>query len=213
MMHQQEHDVIWSNDNWAKDALLNAAINMNSDLLSVSQSWYVYNDETEEWEERLPEVDDTMSADKRDAVIKQFEADMKDLQSKKKAKRHRGRLNVGVRVLPKRESQHEVEVWRGGKRYIVYVNGNPSVVRAYSESQKELDNFTKGLAKANRIEAQLFTTYNPEFAVKNMMRDTNFALFSAYVLGGRKQWWETRKNIDLSRRVLPHLMKDGTVSE
>ena len=209
LVKMQEKAVTAGNDNWAKTALYNAAINLPSDLLRVKQVWYTEDPNTGEIIEHYADLTGLTSPDDIDAAIKQFNADMKAAG----AKRRLNKADVGKRIRPQNIGEHEIEVWVNGKKFVIEVNGNPSLVRAYSESQDELKGFIKGVQKANRLEARLFTTWNPEFAVKNMMRDTNFALFSAFVIGGTKQWNETRKNIHTARLVLPKLMKDGTVSQ
>lgn len=209
LVRMQEKAVTAGNDNWAKTALYNAAINLPSDLLRVKQVWYTEDPNTGEIIEHYADLSGLTSPDDIDAAIKQFNADMKAAG----AKRRLNKADVGKRIRPQNIGEHEIEVWVNGKKFVIEVNGNPSLVRAYSESQDELKGFIKGVQKANRLEARLFTTWNPEFAVKNMMRDTNFALFSAFVIGGTKQWNETRKNIHTARLVLPKLMKDGTVSQ
>ena len=209
LVRMQEKAVTAGNDNWAKKALYNAAINIPSDLLRVKQVWYTEDPNTGEIIEHYADLSGMTSPDDIDAAIKQFNADMKAAGAK-----HRlNKADVGKRIRPQNIGEHEIEVWVDGRKFVIEVNGNPSLVRAYSESQDELKGFIKGVQKANRLEARLFTTWNPEFAVKNMMRDTNFALFSAFVIGGTKQWNETRKNIHTARLVLPKLMKDGTVSQ
>ena len=209
LVRMQEKAVTAGNDNWAKTALYNAAINLPSDLLRVKQVWYTEDPATGEIVEHYADLTGLASPDDIDAAIKKFNADMKAAG----AKRRLNKADVGKRIRPQNIGEHEIEVWVNGKKFVIEVNGNPSLVRAYSESQDELKGFIKGVQKANRLEARLFTTWNPEFAVKNMMRDTNFALFSAFVIGGTKQWNETRKNIHTARLVLPKLMKDGTVSQ
>ena len=209
LIRMQESAVMTGNENWAKQALYNAAINLPNDLLRVKQVWYTEDPATGEIVEHYADTSQLTNPDDIDAAVKQFDADMKAAG----AKRRLNKADVGKRIRPQNLSEHEVEVYVNGKKVIIEVNGNPSLVRAYGESQRELSGFVKGVAKANRVEARLFTSWNPEFAVKNMMRDTRFALFSAFVTSGWREhkMGKMRVNIDVSRRVLPHLMKDGKV--
>lgn len=209
LVRMQENAVVSGNENWAKLALLNAARNLPNDLLRVKEVWYTEDPATGEIVEHYPDTSQLTNPDEIDAAIKKFNSDMKAAGAKQRL----NKADVGKKIRPQNLSEHEVEVYENGKKVIIEVNGNPSLVRAYGESQRELSGFVKGVAKANRLEARLFTSWNPEFAVKNMMRDANFALFSAFVTSelGEHKWMKTRKNIDLSRRVLPHLMKDGKV--
>lgn len=169
-----------------KQKFLNFALNHPSDLVSVSDLWLKHDDVTDEWKPVFPDnIEDTDSADDVEKKLQDFEARMEELaeQDPEKYKHGKDTINVPYRVVESRDlKQHQVLVKRGGRNYVLTINGNPRAAQALN-GQTNPDNDNSGYIGAilkvgemvNRQLSAFYTTRNPDFVVSNFIRDMLYA--------------------------------------
>ena len=165
-----------------KQKFLNFVLNHPSDLASVSDIWLKYDKVADEWKPVFPDninADDTPSEVER--KMQDFEDKMKELaeQDPDLYKHGKDTVNIPYRVVEKRDlRQHQVVVKRGGRDYVITINGNPRAAQALN-GQTNPDNDMSGAVGAilkageriNRELSALYTTRNPDFVVSNFIRD------------------------------------------
>ena len=165
-----------------KQKFLNFVLNHPSDLASVSDIWLKYDNVADEWQPVFPDninADDTPSEVER--KMQDFEDKMKELaeQDPDLYKHGKDTVNIPYRVVEKRDlRQHQVVVKRGGRDYVITINGNPRAAQALN-GQTNPDNDMSGAIGAilkageriNRELSALYTTRNPDFVVSNFIRD------------------------------------------
>lgn len=165
-----------------KQRFLNFVLNHPSDLASVSELWVQYDDVTDEWKPVFPdniEVDDT--PDEVERKMQDFDERMKQLAESEPDRYKKGRdaENIPYRVVQSNDlHQHQVVVKRGGRDYVITINGNPRAAQALNGLTNP-DNDTSGaigaiLRAGERVNRQLsafYTTRNPDFIVSNFLRD------------------------------------------
>ncbi|MCD8318095.1 MAG: hypothetical protein LUC45_04245 [Paraprevotella sp.] len=166
-----------------KQRFLNFALNHPSDLVSVSELWLRHNDLTDEWEAVFPDdIDADDSSEEVERKIRDFDARMEQLAQADPEKYKHGQdaANIPYRVVDNRDlHQHQVIVKRGGKDYVLTVNGNPRLAQALN-GQTNPDNdvtgylgcIMKACEKLNRHLSSVYTTTNPDFILSNFLRDT-----------------------------------------
>lgn len=88
-------------------------------------------------------------------------------------------VNIPYRIVESRDMrQHQIIVKRGGRDYVITINGNPRAAQALN-GQTNPDNDMSGAIGAilrageniNRQLSAFYTTRNPDFIVSNFMRD------------------------------------------
>ena len=170
----------------AKQKFLNFALNHPSNLVSVSDLWLKYDDVTDEWKPVFPDnIEDTDSADDIEKKLQDFEARMEELAEEEPDKYKHGKdtVNIPYRVVESRDlKQHQVLVKRGGRDYVLTINGNPRAAQALN-GQTNPDNDNSGAIGAifkvgemvNRQLSAFYTTRNPDFVVSNFIRDMLYA--------------------------------------
>ncbi|MDN0078430.1 strawberry notch C-terminal domain-containing protein [Bacteroides gallinaceum] len=165
-----------------KQKFLNFVLNHPSDLASVSDIWLKYDKVADEWQPVFPDninADDTPSEVER--KMQDFEYKMKELaeQAPDLYKHGKDTVNIPYRVVEKRDlRQHQIVVKRGGRDYVITINGNPRAAQALN-GQTNPDNDMSGAVGAilkageriNRELSALYTTRNPDFVVSNFIRD------------------------------------------
>ena len=165
-----------------KQKFLNFVLNHPSDLASVSDIWLKYDKVADEWQPVFPDninADDTPSEVER--KMQDFEYKMKELaeQDPDLYKHGKDTVNIPYRVVEKRDlRQHQIVVKRGGRDYVITINGNPRAAQALN-GQTNPDNDMSGAVGAilkageriNRELSALYTTRNPDFVVSNFIRD------------------------------------------
>lgn len=165
-----------------KQRFLNFALNHPSDLVSVSDLWLEYDAKNDEWKPVFPdniEIDDTPEVVEQ--KIQDFEEKMEQLSESEPDKYKHGKdtVNIPYRVVESRDlRQHQIVVKRGGRDYVLTINGNPRVAQALN-GQTNPDNDTSGAIgailhageKINRQLSAFYTTRNPDFIVSNFVRD------------------------------------------
>lgn len=169
-----------------KQRFFNFVLNHPSDLVSVSDMWLKYDDVADEWKPVFPDnFEENDSAEDIEQKLKEFEDKMKKLaeQAPDKYKHGKETTNIPYRVVESRDlRQHQVLVKRGGRDYILTLNGNPRAAQALN-GQTNPDNDTSGAIGAilkagemvNRQLSAFYTTRNPDFVVSNFIRDMLFS--------------------------------------
>lgn len=169
-----------------KQRFFNFVLNHPSDLVSISDIWLKYDDVADEWKPVFPDnFEENDSAEDIEQKLKEFEDKMKTLaeQAPDKYKHGKETANIPYRVVDSRDlRQHQVLVKRGGRDYILTLNGNPRAAQALN-GQTNPDNDTSGAIGAilkagemvNRQLSAFYTTRNPDFVVSNFIRDILFS--------------------------------------
>ena len=165
-----------------KQRFLNFALNHPSDLVSVSDIWVEYDTVTNEWKPVFPDnIDSTDTPEEVERKMLDFETKMKSLaqQYPDRYKHGKDTVNIPYRIVESRDMrQHQIIVKRGGRDYVIAINGNPRAAQALN-GQTNPDNDMSGAIGAilrageniNRQLSAFYTTRNPDFIVSNFMRD------------------------------------------
>lgn len=165
-----------------KQRFLNFALNHPSDLVSVSDIWVEYDTVTNEWKPVFPDnIDSTDTPEEVERKMLDFETKMKSLaqQYPDRYKHGKDTMNIPYRIVESRDMrQHQIIVKRGGRDYVITINGNPRAAQALN-GQTNPDNDMSGAIGAilrageniNRQLSAFYTTRNPDFIVSNFMRD------------------------------------------
>lgn len=165
-----------------KQRFLNFALNHPSDLVSVSDIWVEYDAVTDEWKPVFPDnIDSTDTPEEVEQKMQDFETKMEQLaqQYPDQYKHGKDTVNIPYRIVESRDMrQHQIVVKRGGRDYVITINGNPRAAQALN-GQTNPDNDMSGAIGAilrageniNRQLSAFYTTRNPDFIVSNFMRD------------------------------------------
>lgn len=169
-----------------KQRFLNFVLNHPSDLVSVSDLWIMYDDAAATWVPVFPdniEIEDT--ADEVEQKLHDFETRMKQLAEEEPDRYKRGKdaIDIPYRIVDQRDlRQHQVVVRRGGRSYVLTINGNPRAAQAINGLTNP-DNDISGaigviLKLAERVNRELsafYTTRSPDFIISNFLRDMLYA--------------------------------------
>lgn len=210
LMSMLHSAIVIGNQNEVMQKIYNLAVNSKSDLLRVTKPWYVYDDTTDTWEEKYPDIPEDATADEIDAIVKQFDADMQQKQQQGKAKRKLNRIDVGKKLLPYQAREHEMVAYIDGKRVVMHVAGNPLVAQSMNKSNtQQLNKVMQAIQTATRWYSSINTSWSPAFGPKNAMRDIRMMLFGAYVTGGIRKMWQSSKDVVKAGWALPRLLVTG----
>lgn len=169
-----------------KQRFLNFALNHSSDLVSVSDIWVEYDTVADEWKPVFPDnIDSTDTPEVVERKMLDFETKMESLaqQYPDRYKHGKDTVNIPYRIVESRDMrQHQIVVKRGGRDYVITINGNPRAAQALN-GQTNPDNDMSGAIGAilrageniNRQLSAFYTTRNPDFIVSNFMRDMLYA--------------------------------------
>ena len=165
-----------------KQRFLNFILNHPSDLVSVSDIWVEYDTVADEWKPVFPDnIDSTDTPEVVERKMLDFETKMESLaqQYPDRYKHGKDTVNIPYRIVESRDMrQHQIVVKRGGRDYVITINGNPRAAQALN-GQTNPDNDMSGAIGAilrageniNRQLSAFYTTRNPDFIVSNFMRD------------------------------------------
>ena len=105
-----------------------------------------------------------------------------------------GQSNIPYKFLPKGDrSQHIVSVWINGKRRDYLINGNPRAAQALNGMLNN-ESAKGALSAVNRFLAQSVTSWNPEFTLRNTVRDFGFASHLLEAKEGVNYWSKFEKH-------------------
>lgn len=165
-----------------KQRFLNFVLNHPSDLASVCDLWVGYDAVEDEWKPLFPDnIDSNDTPEEVERKMQDFETKMKALAQQYPDNYKKGKDAIGIpyRVVESRDlRQHQILVKRGGRDYVITINGNPRAAQAIN-GQTNPDNDMSGAIGAllrageniNRQLSAFYTTRNPDFVVSNFMRD------------------------------------------
>ncbi len=165
-----------------KQRFLNFALNHPSDLVSVSDIWVEYDAVTDEWKPVFPDnIESTDTPEEVEQKMQDFETKMESLAQQHPDQYKRGKDAIGIpyRIVESRDMrQHQVVVKRGGRDYVITINGNPRAAQALNGQTNPDNNMSAAIGailrageKINRQLSAFYTTRNPDFIVSNFMRD------------------------------------------
>ena len=175
-----------------KQRFLNFALNHPSDLVSVSDIWVEYDAVTNEWKPVFPDnIESTDTPEEVEQKMQDFETKMESLAQQYPDQYKRGKDAIGIpyRIVESRDlRQHQVIVKRGGRDYVITINGNPRAAQALN-GQTNPDNDMSGAIgailrageKINRQLSAFYTTRNPDFIISNFVRDMLYTNIMSWV--------------------------------
>ena len=144
------------------------------------------------WEEAYPHIPEGAEADEVAEIVDAFETDMRAKQAKGEAKSLSNSTDIGFKFQrAKDKSQHFVDVKIAGRTHRFVVLGNPRAAQALNGMLENGKASRKWLQTVTRWMAMASTSWSPEFVMRNIVRDAEFA--SSHVRakeGGRyaKKW-------------------------
>ena len=168
------------NRNLMKQRFLNFVLNHPSDLVSVHDLWLEYDAATDEWIPVFADLEDGDTAADVERKVEAFEQRMEQLAEAEPDRYKRGREAQGIpyKVVKGNLKEHQVLVKRGGRTYVLTINGNPRAAQALNgltnpdvEQGGVVGNMLKAGEWVNRHLSAFYTTRNPDFVVSNFFRD------------------------------------------
>ena len=152
--------------------------NSNNNLITETSVWYEKDPMTGIIYERYPDIPEDATADEINQIVSDFNKDMKAKALQNLASKVYRRGNIGYKFQrAENKSQHIVEVKIAGRTHAFIINGNPRAAQALNGllENSGAKGIMKPLSSISRMMAQLCTSYNPEFVMRNIMRDAEFA--------------------------------------
>lgn len=152
--------------------------NSNNNLVTETRVWYVDDPITHTTVERYPDIPEDATADEINQIVADFNMEMKDLESKGLATKVYRRGRIGYKFQrAENKSQHIVDVKIAGRTHSFIINGNPRAAQALNGLLEHKNDTLAGrvTASISRKMAQLCTSFNPEFVMRNMIKDFEFA--------------------------------------
>lgn len=128
------------------------------------------------WEEAYPQIPEGASANDVASIVDAFEADMKAKQANGEAKTLSSGTDIGFKFQrAKDKSQHFVDVKIAGRTHRFVVLGNPRAAQALNGMLENGKASRKWLQAVTRWMAMASTSWSPEFVMRNIVRDMEFA--------------------------------------
>lgn len=152
--------------------------NSNNNLITETSVWYEKDPMTGIVYERYPDIPEDATADEINQIVSDFNKDMKAKALQNLASKVYRRGNIGYKFQrAENKSQHIVEVKIAGRTHAFIINGNPRAAQALNGLLEHKNDSLAGrvTAKISRAMAQLCTSFNPEFVMRNMIKDFEFA--------------------------------------
>lgn len=152
--------------------------NSGNNLITETSVWYETDPITGIVYERYPDIPEDATADEINQIVADFNTDMKAKAAQGLASKVYRRGNIGYKFQrAENKSQHIVDVKIAGKTHSFVINGNPRAAQALNGllENSGAKGIMKPLSSISRMMAQLCTSYNPEFVMRNIMRDAEFA--------------------------------------
>ena len=195
-----QHSIIEANRNKMKQTFLNFVLNHPTSLATVGEQWYIKN-ALGEWERSDANIPANATPDEISKIIEEHELEMQRLAEQGTAIKQRNGLKLDKRVINGEGEEHTIKVWRGGKEYVIYINGNPAVAQAVNgltnpDTQgSDLPKWAKiGAAQLKNFLSGVYTSFSPAFVLTNFTRDQLFASQAVYIKYGLKYKRQASKN-------------------
>lgn len=152
--------------------------NSGNNLITETSVWYEKDPVVNIVYERYPNIPEGATADEINQIVSDFNKDMKMKESQGMAYKVYRRDKIGYKFQrAENKSQHIVDVKIAGRTHTFIINGNPRAAQALNGllENSGANGIMKPLSSISRMMAQLCTSYNPEFVMRNIMRDAEFA--------------------------------------
>lgn len=152
--------------------------NSGNNLITETNVWYEKDPVVNIVYERYPDIPEGATADEINQIVSDFNKDMKMKESQGMAYKVYRRDKIGYKFQrAENKSQHIVDVKIAGRPHTFIINGNPRAAQALNGllENSGAKGIMKPLSSISRMMAQLCTSYNPEFVMRNIMRDAEFA--------------------------------------
>lgn len=152
--------------------------NSGNNLITETSVWYEKDPVVNIVYERYPDIPEGATADEINQIVSDFNKDMKMKESQGMAYKAYRRDKIGYKFQrAENKSQHIVDVKIAGRTHTFIINGNPRAAQALNGllENSGAKGIMKPLSSISRMMAQLCTSYNPEFVMRNIMRDAEFA--------------------------------------
>ena len=195
-----QRSIIEANRNKMKQTFLNFVLNHPTSLATVGEQWYIKN-ALGEWERSDANIPANATPDEISKIIEEHELEMQALAETGEAIKQRNGLKLDKRVINGEGAEHTIKIWRGGKEYIIYINGNPAVAQAVNgltnpDTQgSDLPKWAKiGAAQLKNFLSGVYTSFSPAFVLTNFTRDQLFASQAVYIKYGLKYKRQASKN-------------------
>lgn len=152
--------------------------NSGNNLITETSVWYEKDPVVNIVYERYPDIPEDATADEINQIVSDFNKDMKMKESQGMAYKVYRRDKIGYKFQKaENKSQHIVDVKIAGRTHTFIINGNPRAAQALNGLLEHKNDTLAGRVSASisRKMAQLCTSYNPEFVMRNMIKDFEFA--------------------------------------
>ena len=152
--------------------------NSNNNLITEVSVWYEKDPMTGIIYERYPDIPEDATADEINQIVSDFNKDMKAKALQNLASKVYRRDKIGYKFQrAENKSQHIVDVKIAGRTHTFIINGNPRAAQALNGLLEHKNDTLAGrvAASISRKMAQLCTSFNPEFVMRNMIKDFEFA--------------------------------------
>ena len=152
--------------------------NSGNNLITETSAWYEKDPMTGIVYERYPDIPEDATPDEINQIVADFNTDMKAKAAQGLASKVYRRGSIGYKFQrAENKSQHIVDVKIAGKTHSFVINGNPRAAQALNGLLEHKNDTLVGRVSASisRKMAQLCTSYNPEFVMRNMIKDFEFA--------------------------------------
>lgn len=152
--------------------------NSGNNLITETSVWYEKDPVVNIVYERYPDIPEGATADEINQIVSDFNKDMKMKESQGTAYKVYRRDKIGYKFQKaENKSQHIVDVKIAGRTHTFIINGNPRAAQALNGLLEHKNDTLAGrvTASISRKMAQLCTSYNPEFVMRNMIKDFEFA--------------------------------------
>lgn len=200
--------IVVGNKNKVAQVFMNLALNHEyTGLFTISEAWYEKNEADDSWHIVTPDnrIHEGMTAEEVADTITKWEDEMREKAANGKALMRSGKFSKDFRhnLEAWKAQQHCVRVSRGGKEYLVYVNGNPRATQAINGLLNP--DYQPGIAenilqKYMRHLARVQTSWSPKFVMSNLQRDMLTATGSAYAKHGAGYALEFEKNFAMNTK-------------
>ena len=152
--------------------------NSNNNLITEVSVWYEKDPMTGIVYERYPDIPDDATPDEINQIVADFNTDMNAKAAQGLASKVYRRGSIGYKFQrAENKSQHIVDVKIAGRTHSFIINGNPRAAQALNGLLEHKNDTLVGrvAASISRNMAQLCTSYNPEFVMRNMIKDFEYA--------------------------------------
>lgn len=212
-----ESGIMVGNKNVMKQKFLNLVENNPSDLVSIDDVWvekrFNPSKGEDEWVQVLPDYTGLTTAEEIEQARATFEASMeaRHKADPKSVLRGREAEKVPYKVVTSKQmNEHQVVVKRGGKTYVLTINGNPRAAQALNgltNPHGSENPFIQETESLNRWLASMFTSRNPAFIFANLVRDGIYANQSVWAKESAAYAIKYNQNWNKALASLPKLIK------